>query len=371
MNSRFQSTPPSAQPEQENLEGEEGEGDDEQSADHIDMRSRRGGHTKRYNAILASHNLPISPALPYSLRAKHQAVMTAILHRSLLEGDYARASRAYGLLIRCTEVDVRRIWGIGLEILLRRPEFEAQGEESAGNGEEAGGEIPIGRESKKRGKNSSIYKPENVSKALEFLNRLILFHPYNHRNHTQHFALGSSAKLPKLHKKLKPQPRPSVFEFYPALFNLLIKASPYSSNPQPSSSSPILEEIPDLHPDKIKEQIETLMMTPPWSNMVSLWLIRGMICNWIADLKRKEDTVKSEEMKREAQECFEKVRERGGEVPEGAERGDWASNEDDEDDDNGDDDGGDGGDDNEQEMGEGNVDEVEGGGWRSDAGYES
>jgi hypothetical protein len=57
---------------------------------------------------------------------QHLGVMNAIVHRFLAQGDYARASRAWGLLIRAMPdgTDVRAFgrWGIGAEILMRRPE---------------------------------------------------------------------------------------------------------------------------------------------------------------------------------------------------------------------------------------------------------
>lgn len=60
-----------------------------------------------------------------SLRMQHISCMTAVLHRSIREGDWSRARRALGLLMR-TEingqpVDIRQgeHWGLGAEILFR------------------------------------------------------------------------------------------------------------------------------------------------------------------------------------------------------------------------------------------------------------
>ena len=60
------------------------------------------------------------------LRQRHLAAMTTTLQRCLLEGDYVRAGRAWGLLLRTEHnghiMDLRtnNRWGIGAEILLRR-----------------------------------------------------------------------------------------------------------------------------------------------------------------------------------------------------------------------------------------------------------
>lgn len=61
-----------------------------------------------------------------SLHQQHMAVMTTILHRSLLEEDFVRAGRTLGMILRDEtggrSVDVRAEdrWGIGAEILIRQ-----------------------------------------------------------------------------------------------------------------------------------------------------------------------------------------------------------------------------------------------------------
>ncbi|KAH6673676.1 hypothetical protein B0J14DRAFT_541273 [Halenospora varia] len=59
------------------------------------------------------------------LRMQHLAVLTAILQRSLLEGDILRASKAWALLLRAEvggkPIDIKAsgYWGIGAELLIR------------------------------------------------------------------------------------------------------------------------------------------------------------------------------------------------------------------------------------------------------------
>jgi hypothetical protein len=57
----------------------------------------------------------------HSVRIRHLNTMTAIMHRCLRDGDMARAKRAFGLLVRTKDVDVRidNLWAIGSEILMR------------------------------------------------------------------------------------------------------------------------------------------------------------------------------------------------------------------------------------------------------------
>ncbi|KAI2618802.1 hypothetical protein GGR54DRAFT_143247 [Hypoxylon sp. NC1633] len=64
----------------------------------------------------------------YSERLRHLGALTAIVHRCLGEGDVARARRAFGLLVRTKDVDIRQagLWAVGSEILMRDGEMEGQ-----------------------------------------------------------------------------------------------------------------------------------------------------------------------------------------------------------------------------------------------------
>ncbi|KAI1433648.1 hypothetical protein GGR50DRAFT_667523 [Xylaria sp. CBS 124048] len=54
-------------------------------------------------------------------RIRHMNTMMAIMHRCLRDGDMARAKRAFGLLVRTRDVDLRidNFWALGSEILMR------------------------------------------------------------------------------------------------------------------------------------------------------------------------------------------------------------------------------------------------------------
>ncbi|KAI0540730.1 hypothetical protein GGR58DRAFT_105162 [Xylaria digitata] len=61
-----------------------------------------------------------------SARIRHLNTMAAIMHRCLRNGDIVRAKRAFGLLVRTRDVDIRldNLWAIGSEILIRDGEEE-------------------------------------------------------------------------------------------------------------------------------------------------------------------------------------------------------------------------------------------------------
>ncbi|KAH7035498.1 uncharacterized protein B0I36DRAFT_318494 [Microdochium trichocladiopsis] len=57
-------------------------------------------------------------------RLKHIAVMTALVHRCIADGDISRAKRAFGLLAQTRDVDIKlnNFWLVGAEILMRQGE---------------------------------------------------------------------------------------------------------------------------------------------------------------------------------------------------------------------------------------------------------
>ncbi|KAK5624443.1 hypothetical protein RRF57_000159 [Xylaria bambusicola] len=76
----------------------------------------------------------IADAVRHTERMRHLSTMTAIMHRCLRDGDIPRAKRAFGLLLRTRDVDIRldNLWAIGSEILMRDGE-EAKDEEEGVN----------------------------------------------------------------------------------------------------------------------------------------------------------------------------------------------------------------------------------------------
>ncbi|KAI0505773.1 hypothetical protein F5B22DRAFT_496767 [Xylaria bambusicola] len=80
----------------------------------------------------------IVDAARHTERMRHLSTMAAIMHRCLRDGDIPRAKRAFGLLLRTRDVDIRLddLWAIGSEILMRDGE-EARDEEGTSPPSEA------------------------------------------------------------------------------------------------------------------------------------------------------------------------------------------------------------------------------------------
>jgi hypothetical protein len=101
------------------------------------------------------------------------------------------------------------------------------------------------------------------------------------------------------------------------------------------------EEVEVSRPEKVKERLEELMLTPPWSDMEGLLCLRGMVCLWVADVElqrivedggddAEERRSMARELRAEAKGYFETVKEKGGRVPEGIEDALAVDEEDDE-----------------------------------------
>ncbi|EGC48580.1 conserved hypothetical protein [Histoplasma capsulatum var. duboisii H88] len=246
--------------------------------------------------------IPSSTDQNNSLRLLHLNVITTILHRCLLEGDYARAGRAWGLILRDEfgghGMDVRSSgrWGIGAEILLwsdRNPIAESSASLRTGNADSANF-LPRRQWFTRRG----------FERAKSYYERLILQFPY---------------------RKAAPTAL-SPLDFYPAMFGLWISLVQEESqsardavvmdmqgmtetydfdNPARDDNMSIsgaISQQPDSRNNRkedtivearrkeleeaqqIAAQMDELLISPPFSDSYELLRLRGMLSLWIADL---------------------------------------------------------------------------------------
>ncbi|KAJ6025004.1 hypothetical protein N7540_005801 [Penicillium herquei] len=210
------------------------------------------------------------------LHLKHLTLLTTMMHRCLLNGDFTRAGRAWGLLLReefrWFPLDMRYSgrWGIGAEVLMRgRLEQNSTRE----------GHIPL------------PFSKEGFEKAKEYYERLILRHPYT-----------------------KSAPRAiSAWHFYPAMFGLWIYVAQeeskvgrkniirnYEDSDQESDEEDAeFEQRQSNHKrvliatirgrelqqaQQIAIRMDSLLASPPYSDSAELLEMRGMISLWIGDL---------------------------------------------------------------------------------------
>ncbi|KAG8631280.1 hypothetical protein KVT40_000420 [Elsinoe batatas] len=228
-----------------------------------------------------------------SLQRQHVAVMTSILHVSLLRGDYHRAGQAFGLLLRAapskTNVHLKSggAWGIGAEILLRQGDKQALSSLASHSPRSENPTPPSDIDhNEEDSSNHKSIPADNIAKAKKYYESLILQYPFD---------------------KLNPQST-DARTFYPALFSLMIyeasegsKAAIAAVPPPSNHSSDSEDEAYDQDTDRqaaitdikraelsraraIASQIDDIIVSPPYDRFVPLLRMRGMVGLWEADL---------------------------------------------------------------------------------------
>ncbi|KAF2836002.1 hypothetical protein M501DRAFT_997218 [Patellaria atrata CBS 101060] len=214
-------------------------------------------------------------------KQRHLEQMTSIMHHCLLIGDYQRAGKAWGMILRTQvlgrgiDVRVQDRWGIGAEILLHTT--KSADEQGSGT--------------------SSLFSEEGFRAARDYYERLILQYPIRH---THPNSTNSRA-------------------FYPAMFGLWIyeiceygKRVRKYTNSQNRVSSPehdigshdALESGSDTfladsvyrrklerhrseelkRAQEVSARMDELMTSPPHDRNPDLLQLRGMVALWIGDL---------------------------------------------------------------------------------------
>lgn len=212
-----------------------------------------------------------------SLKYSHLNNLSTVMHRCLLDGDYQRAGRAWGILLRTQIAGGRPVdprnherWGIGAEIILCR----RAGPTSDDNQQDVDVEL---------------FSDEGFELAREYYERIIVQYPY---------------------RTLSPH---SVDErsFYPAMFSLwLFEVNEKSKRAMQQvrddtarrSRSVSLNSVTDdtttdtrAREDAIQveelagaleiaERLDQLVASPPFDKQANLLDIRGQICLWISVL---------------------------------------------------------------------------------------
>ncbi|PWY84659.1 hypothetical protein BO94DRAFT_536253 [Aspergillus sclerotioniger CBS 115572] len=257
-------------------------------------RQTRNRVLKELTSLSSPIYPPQSAAHQGNLRLQHLAVLSSILHRCLLQKDFVRAGRAWGLILReeigGTPVDVRTEgrWGIGAEILLRR---------GCQNPDMASGNAQEGDAGHSAAPSSGLlFTREGFENAKQYYERLIIQHPY---------------------RKAAPDAISSL-HFYPAMFGLWIYVTEEESSVSrqriwdthgavPDDNSEDEDTAAELHghassrqktnamiagvrkgeldqAQKIAARMDEILGSPPYSDSPELLELRGMVSLWIADL---------------------------------------------------------------------------------------
>jgi len=235
-----------------------------------------------------------------ALRQTHLDVLSTLMHNCLLEGDYPRAGRAWGLILRSQiaglPIDPRNHdrWGMGAELLLRNAKDHfARCPSSPYATEDDNAKSPISNE-------KTLYTQQGFELAREYYERLIVQHP--NRKHLQHSVDDRT--------------------FYPAMFSLWIyevrerikhalqvheedaQVSTFRSTSfdkttiAPEDAQVGLSVIRDeelREARDIAQRMDQLVVSPPFDKHGDMLQLRGMVGLWIGDLIMREDQPEQED----------------------------------------------------------------------------
>lgn len=239
---------------------------------------------------------------------RHLGVLTALIHRSLEEGDIARAKRAFGLLVRSeiwgASVDLRKngYWALGAEILMREGENppSLSGGEAAGENEDEVMRSDDGVADREETIPCRWGRASNMPAVRDYFRSLISQYPWN-RFHPR--SMSALSFWPAL---LGCELYNTWIEQVRALKRLDIEAEDWSLVDDTNEEGDHDGSGVDLAHFKLERRkregrdairlealrqmrdvarsMDDLMIAPPFSTSHELLRLRGMIALYMADL---------------------------------------------------------------------------------------
>ena len=233
------------------------------------------------------------------LKQRHLAVLTTIMHKFLARGDYIRAGRAWGMLLRAEvkghppNIRSNGLWGLGAELLSYRGVQLRQLQNPPKNDLEDFANPRFAERASHYSTNidQAQFSREGFEGAKAYYDRLILQHPW---------------------RKWLPDALSSLY-FYPVMFGLWISfvqdqhltaLARLSQGLENWSDSDTVSECTDEEWKSIKKQsiydssfkaskaivqrLDELIVSFPYSDSVTLWRLRAMVALWMGDLSTAE-----------------------------------------------------------------------------------
>lgn len=208
-----------------------------------------------------------------ALRTKHLNVLSTVMHRCLLEGDYHRAARAWGMILRTKAhgrpIEPRQngLWGLGAELLLRRKDEQ--------NSQTVDGDA---------------YSDQGFELAKHYYGRLILQYPIrifqpNAINATTFYPPFFSVWIMQVLEKSKRarRNRRRAAGGASADDELMDEDTAMTSDEKHALEAEILaDELKGA--EEISEKLDELLRSPPYDKNAQLLILRGHVGLWISDL---------------------------------------------------------------------------------------
>jgi hypothetical protein len=227
-----------------------------------------------------------------SLKRAHLDVLSTVMHRCLLDGDYERAGRAWGMLLRTQVTGAQLVdprnhgrWGIGAEILLRRePRTASEGIDALQPDPQSLGQ--------------DVFSEEGFELARDYFERLIIQHP-NRKTapnsvdartfYPTMFSLWifqvcekSKRAIRQMHRDAQQRRSRSTS------FDSVMGDDHSSDNLRAREDAVQVEEL--TRAMEIAERLDQLVASPPFDKQASLLNLRGHVCLWISALRAGKTT---------------------------------------------------------------------------------
>jgi hypothetical protein len=208
--------------------------------------------------------------------------LSTLMHRCLLEGDYARAGKAWGMILRTQVVGGRPVdprnhgrWGIGAEIALRRKRQASDEKQHESPSTEVG-----------------KFSEEGFALAREYYDRLLIQYP--HRRTQPHAIDNRTFHVPMFSLW--------IYEVCEKSKHARLQLQEEAARRSRSSRSTSVDSASGEKPDDLcaKEQaiqleeltqameiagrLDQVMASPPFDKQTSLIQLRGNVCLWVSDL---------------------------------------------------------------------------------------
>ena len=248
---------------------------------------------RRYFRDLLVRDVPRS----IGFRQQHLAALTTILHKCILEEDYIRAGRAWGILLRAEVngriMDVRAHdrWGFGAEILSRQ---RLQPIDSLSRQQRS---LTLEDHLKQQAlfDSKQWFSSEGFEKTRGYYERLILQYPYRTALPTAvgvsdfypaMFGLWIFAEQEKYESSLKSLPE-SVINLIqdPRKTEQTHQRGPSThSNAEAQMNTELIKQVFLRRCQEIAARLDELLVSPPFSDSTRLGDLQCMVNRWIEDI---------------------------------------------------------------------------------------
>ncbi|KAI1005989.1 hypothetical protein K3495_g2231 [Podosphaera aphanis] len=247
------------------------------------------------------------------LRIQHVSVLTAILHKCLLKGDIARASRSWALLLRMQlsgqGIDIRNsgYWGIGAELLIRSlytsneymdNDVTRERQDARDSDAERSNYLSKGLDER--------HILEGLRKAKDYYERLIIEHPYKRQFSSNVNALDwwpvmigceiyriqlERAKALRDLDNQGTENENSVTESDPetedddeTLFQERIDKTRLKRQESSWQARDHIHQVALIAAEGVAVRLDERMSIPPYSDNCDMLRLRGMLALYIGDL---------------------------------------------------------------------------------------